>query len=50
MINVLEAMNNIGFADPKTAILTANEMVDPKVTSTVDAAALVEMVEKGENI
>lgn len=48
MINVLEAMNNIGFADPKTAILTANEMVDPKVTSTVDAAALVEMVEKGE--
>ena len=48
MINVLEAMNNIGFADPKTAILTANEMVDPKVTSTVDAAALVEMMEKGE--
>lgn len=48
MINVLEAMNNIGFANPKTAILTANEMVDPKVTSTVDAAALVEMVEKGE--
>jgi phosphate butyryltransferase len=48
MINVLLAMKNLGFENPKTAILTANEMVDPKVTSTVDAKALVDMVSNGE--
>ena len=48
MTNTLEAMANLGFENPKTAILTANEMPDPKVISTVDAAALVEMVANGE--
>ncbi|WP_312072364.1 phosphate acyltransferase [Anaerotignum propionicum] len=48
LTSALEAMKNLGFENPKTAMLTANEMVDPKVISTVDAGALVEMVEKGE--
>ncbi|MCI7657675.1 phosphate acyltransferase [Anaerotignum sp.] len=48
MGSALNAMKNLGFENPNVAILTANEMVDPKVSSTVDAAALVEMVAKGE--
>ena len=48
MTNALLAMKNLGMARPKTAILTANEMYDPKVAATVDAAALVEMVQNGE--
>ncbi|WP_066497911.1 bifunctional enoyl-CoA hydratase/phosphate acetyltransferase [Abyssisolibacter fermentans] len=48
MTNVLLAMKNLGFENPKTAILTANEMVNPKVKSTVDAKDLVDMVDKGE--
>lgn len=48
MTNVLLAMKNLGFNNPKTAILTANEMVDSKVISTVDAKALVDMVKCGE--
>ena len=48
MESALLAMKNLGFENPKTAILTANEMADPKVVSTTDAAALVEMVKNGE--
>lgn len=48
MHSALLAMKNLGMDCPNVAILTANEMVDPKVLSTVDAAALVSMVEKGE--
>ena len=48
MRSALNAMKNLGFENPNVAILTANEMVDPKVISTVDAAALVEMVKNGE--
>lgn len=48
MCSALNAMKNLGFENPNVAILTANEMVDPKVISTVDAAALVEMVKNGE--
>lgn len=48
LTNALLAMKNLGMENPKTAMLTANEMLDPKVQATVDAAGLVEMVEKGE--
>lgn len=48
MTSALEAMSNLGMPNPKTAVLTANEAVDPKVAATVDAAALVEMVKNGE--
>lgn len=48
LTNALLAMKNLGFERPKVAMLTANEMVDPKVQATVDAAALVEMVNNGQ--
>lgn len=47
LTNALLAMKNLGLENPKTAILTANEMYDPKVQSTVDAKALVDMVQAG---
>lgn len=40
--NLLYAVHNMGIHNPKVAVLTANEMVDPKVPSTMDAAGLVE--------
>lgn len=48
LTNTLLAMNAMGFEKPKVAALTANENVDPKVSSTVDAEGLVDMVENGE--
>ncbi len=48
LTNSLLALQGIGFDMPKVAALTANEMVDPKVSSTVDAAGLVDFVTKGE--
>ena len=42
--NLLYAVENMGIHTPKVAVLTANEMVDPKVPSTMDAAGLVEAV------
>lgn len=48
LTNALIALKGIGLDNPKVAALTANEMVDPKISSTVDAKALVEMVENGE--
>ena len=48
MTNALLSMSSIGIKNPKTAILTANEMVDPKVQSTMDAFELVKMVKEGE--
>jgi phosphate butyryltransferase len=36
-------MHSIGIAEPKVAILSANEIVDPKMPATVDARALKEM-------
>lgn len=40
--NLLYAAASIGIHSPKVAVLTANEMVDPKIVSTTDAAGLVE--------
>lgn len=45
--NILIATKSIGIETPKVAVLTANEMVDPKIQSTVDAAGLVEYVKSG---
>lgn len=42
--NLLYAVHNMGIHNPKVAVLTANEMVDPKVPSTMDAEGLVEAV------
>lgn len=48
--NALQAMQRLGFARPKVAALTANEMVDPKVPATVDAEALARMAAAGETL
>lgn len=48
MTNALLSMSSMGIDNPKTAILTANEMADPKVQSTMDALELVKMVIEGE--
>lgn len=45
--NILLTTKSIGLETPKVAALTANEMVDPKIQSTVDAAGLVEYVASG---
>ena len=44
LTNSLLAMKNMGFDMPKVAALSSNEMADPKIPSTVDAAELVNMV------
>lgn len=48
--NILQATANIGITEPKVAVLTANEMVDPKISSTTDAAGLVEYVKEGNTL
>lgn len=48
LTNSLLALKNIGVEEPKVAALSANENIDPKIISTVDAANLVNMVNDGE--
>lgn len=45
--NAVAALQRLGIAEPRVAILTANEQVNPKVQATVDAAALVESWKAG---
>ncbi|MEW5784487.1 MAG: bifunctional enoyl-CoA hydratase/phosphate acetyltransferase [Bacillota bacterium] len=46
--NAVEFLHAIGMSDPKAAVLTANEKVDPKVQSTVDARELTLAARAGE--
>jgi phosphate acetyltransferase len=46
--NAIELAQAIGIAQPKVAILSAVETVNPKITSTLDAAALCKMVDRGQ--
>ncbi|OGO80420.1 MAG: phosphate butyryltransferase [Clostridiales bacterium GWC2_40_7] len=48
LLNAIDALERMGIDNPKVAILSANEKVNSKMQSTVDAKALVEMREKGE--
>ena len=48
LYNSLQAMSAMGIKNPKVAIVTANEQVNPKMPATTDACALVEMNELGE--
>lgn len=48
--NAIDLANAIGIDSPKTAILAATEEVDPHMPSTVDAAALCKMAERGQII
>lgn len=47
-INGIDAMHSIGISNPFVAILTANEIINPKMPSTLDAAALVELNQTGK--
>ncbi len=46
--NVIDLTHVLGVAEPRTAILSAVETVSPKITSTIDAAALCKMADRGQ--
>ncbi len=46
--NAIDLAHAIGIANPKVAILAAVEMVTAKMRSTLDAAALCKMAERGQ--
>ncbi|HMW30165.1 MAG TPA: bifunctional enoyl-CoA hydratase/phosphate acetyltransferase [Plasticicumulans sp.] len=46
--NAIELMHALGVAQPKVAILSAVETVTPKIGSTMDAAALCKMADRGQ--
>jgi phosphotransacetylase/acyl dehydratase len=48
--NAIELAHALGVADPKVAILSAVETVNPKLRSTLDAAALCKMADRGQII
>jgi phosphate acetyltransferase len=46
--NAIELAHAIGIHLPKVAVLSAVETVSPKITSTVEAAALCKMADRGQ--
>jgi len=46
--NAVEVAHSLGNKNPKVAVLSATEFVNPKLQSTVDAAELTKMNERGE--
>jgi len=46
--NAIEVAHALGIAEPKVALLTALEFVNPDMPATVDAAALVQMNRRGQ--
>jgi phosphate acetyltransferase len=46
--NVIDLAHGLGIAEPRVAILSAVETVSPKITSTIDAAALCKMADRGQ--
>ena len=46
--NAIELAHALGIANPKVALLSAVETVNPNIPSTVDAAALCKMAERGQ--
>ncbi len=46
--NAIDLARVLGIAIPKVAILSAVETVNPKIQSTVDAAALCKMADRGQ--
>jgi phosphate acetyltransferase len=46
--NVIDLAHALGVAAPKVAILSAVETVNPKIPSTLDAAALCKMADRGQ--
>lgn len=48
LLNAVETFNNMGYENPKVAVLTAVETVNPKMIETVDANELKELNKSGE--
>jgi len=46
--NAIDVAHAIGIVEPKVAILSAVEIVDPAIPSTIDAAALCKMADRGQ--
>ncbi|MBI1868658.1 MAG: bifunctional enoyl-CoA hydratase/phosphate acetyltransferase [Methylocystis sp.] len=46
--NAIDLAHALGIARPKVALLSAAEMVDAKILSTIDAAALCKMADRGQ--
>lgn len=46
--NAIELCQSVGIAEPKVAILAAVETVNAKMRSTIDAAALCKMADRGQ--
>jgi phosphate acetyltransferase len=46
--NAIELAHALGIAEPKVAILSATESVNAKIQSTLDAAALCKMADRGQ--
>lgn len=46
--NAIDLCRTLGIEEPRVAILSAVETVDPKIPSTVDAAALCKMRDRGQ--
>ena len=46
--NAIDLAHALGIAQPKVAILSAVETVNPKIISTVEAAALCKMLDRGQ--
>ncbi|HZP66651.1 MAG TPA: bifunctional enoyl-CoA hydratase/phosphate acetyltransferase, partial [Rudaea sp.] len=46
--NAIDLAHTIGIASPRVAILSAVETVNPEIVSTIDAAALCKMAERGQ--
>jgi phosphate acetyltransferase len=48
--NAIDLAHVLGIKEPKVAILSAVEMVNPEIESTLDAAALCKMADRGQII
>ena len=46
--NVIDLAHALGVAEPKLAILSAVETINPKIPSTIEAAALCKMADRGQ--
>jgi len=46
--NAIDLAHALGIPEPKVALLSAVETVNPKITSTLDAAALCKMADRGQ--
>ncbi|MCP5268866.1 MAG: bifunctional enoyl-CoA hydratase/phosphate acetyltransferase [Zoogloeaceae bacterium] len=46
--NAIDLAHILGYSEPKVAILSAVETVNPKIQSTLDAAALCKMADRGQ--